>query len=329
MTPSFTRRHLVLGSAASVLYSASRAQGDPPWPARPVKVIVPSGAGSVVDVLARQLYEPLGKALGQPFVIDNRPGANGLLGTQALKNAAPDGYTLLQGSSTATVMAEALNPELPVKTLRDLEPIALTAVGGVLLVVHPSVPANTLPELVELLRREPAQYPSYGSWGVGSNGHLTMEWIRQRTGITLNHVPYKTSPGLVTDIVGGVIPIGWVDLVSPLGFIQQGRLRGIAVNGNARASRLPDVKLMSEQGFPFPATGWNGVFAPKNTPAPILDRLHDAINAALSTPAVQEGSRRVNVEPTQGISRPAFAKIVENDLAVWRKIVVDGNIKPE
>ena len=130
-------------------------------------------------------------------------------------------------------------------------------------------------------------------------------------------------------IVGGVIPIGWVDLVSPLGFIQQGRLRGIAVNGNARASRLPDVKLMSEQGFPFPATGWNGVFAPKNTPAPILDRLHDAINAALSTPAVQEGSRRVNVEPTQGISRPAFAKIVENDLAVWRKIVVDGNIKPE
>jgi tripartite-type tricarboxylate transporter receptor subunit TctC len=328
MTFSSTRRQVLLGGAASLLCAASPAQ-EPPWPARPVKVIVPSGAGSVVDVLARQLYEPLGKALGQPFVIDNRPGANGLIGTQAVKNAAPDGYTLLHGSATATVMAEALNPELPVKTLRDLEPVALTAVGGVLLVVNASVPAKNLPELVELLRREPAKYPSYGSWGVGSNGHLTMEWIRQRTGITIHHVPYKTSPGLVTDIVAGVIPMGWVDLVSPLGFIQQGKLRGIALNGDVHASRLPGVKLMSEQGFPFPATGWHGVFAPRHTPAPILDKLHGAVNAALAMPAVQEGSRRVNVEPTPGISRPAFAQRVEGDLAVWRKIVVDGNIHPE
>jgi tripartite-type tricarboxylate transporter receptor subunit TctC len=329
MKTSLTRRHLMLGSAASLLPAASWAQAGKDWPVRPVKVIVSSGAGGVVDVLARQLYDRLQKVFGQPFVIDNRPGANGLLGLTAVKNAPPDGYTILHTSASASVMAEALNPDLPVKTLRDLAPIALTAVGGVLLVVHSSVPAKTLPELVELLRREPEKYASYGSWGVGSNGHLTMEWIKQRTGLTINHVPYKTVPSLVTDIVSGVIPIGWVDLVSPVGFIEQGKLRGIALNGAVRSPRLPDIKLMSDQGYPFPATGWQGVFAPKNTPAQILDRLNAAINQELSTPELRDAIRKVNVEPPTVASRQAFTTLLESDLAVWRKIVVSGNIKPE
>lgn len=331
MKASLTRRHLMLGSAASLLLpGASWAQAGQDWPVRPVKVIVPSGAGGVVDVLARQLYDRLQKVFGQPFVIENRPGANGLLGLTAVKNAAPDGYTILHTSASASVMAEALNPDLPVKTLRDLEPIALTAVGGVLLVVHPSVPAKTLPELVELIRRDPKKYDTYGSWGVGSNGHLTMEWIKQKSGLTtLNHVPYKTIPALVTDIVAGVVPIGWVDLVSPVGFIEQGKLRGIALNGEVHSPRLPEIKLMSEQGFAFPATGWQGVFVPKNTPVQILDRLHAAINKELSTPELRDAIRKVNVEPPTVASRQSFTKLLESDLAVWRKIVVNGNIKPE
>lgn len=331
MKASLTRRHLMLGNAASLLLpGASWAQAGQDWPVRPVKVIVPSGAGGVVDVLARQLYDRLQKVFGQPFVIENRPGANGLLGLTAVKNAAPDGYTILHTSASASVMAEALNPDLPVKTLRDLEPIALTAVGGVLLVVHPSVPAKTLPELVELIRRDPKKYDTYGSWGVGSNGHLTMEWIKQKSGLTtLNHVPYKTIPALVTDIVAGVVPIGWVDLVSPVGFIEQGKLRGIALNGEVHSPRLPEIKLMSEQGFAFPATGWQGVFVPKNTPVQILDRLHAAINKELSTPELRDAIRKVNVEPPTVASRQSFTKLLESDLAVWRKIVVNGNIKPE
>ncbi|UUZ75573.1 tripartite tricarboxylate transporter substrate binding protein [Polaromonas sp. P1(28)-13] len=329
MTTSLTRRELVLGAAASLISSLASAQGSKDWPSRPIKVIVPGGAGGVLDAMARKLYTKLGETLGQPFVIENRSGANGLIGTFAVKTAVPDGYTLLHSTASSMVMAESLNPALPVKTLRDLEPVALSSVGGVLLAVHSSVPANTLPELVDLLRRDPKKYQSYGSWGVGSNGHLTMEWIKQRTGLTINHVPYKTSPALLTDIVSGVIPIGWVDVVSPLGFIAQGKLRGIALSGTVRSPKLPDVKVLSEQGYPFTATGWQGVFAPKNTPSELLERLHAAINHELAKPEFGESLRQMNIPPATPVSRQAFTQTITNDLAVWRKIVVDGNIKPE
>lgn len=329
MMISLTRRELVLGAAASLMSNLAGAQGTKSWPTRPIKVIVPGGAGGVLDAMARKLYTRLGETLGQPFIIDNRSGANGLIGTLAVKTAAPDGYTLLHSTASSMVMAEALNPDLPVKTLRDLEPVALSAVGGVLLAVHSSVPANTLPELVDLLRSDPKKYQSYGSWGVGSNGHLTMEWVKQRTGMTINHVPYKTAPALLTDIVSGVIPIGWVDVVSPLAFIAQGKLRGIALSGTARSPKLPDVKTLSEQGYPFTATGWQGVFAPKNTPSDLLERLHAAINLELARPEFGESLRQMNIPPATPVSRQAFMQTITNDLAVWRKIVADGNIKPE
>lgn len=328
MTTSLTRRELVLGAAASLMSNLAGAQGSNSWPSRPIKVIVPGGAGGVLDAMARKLYTRLGATLGQPFVIENRTGANGLIGTSAVKTAAPDGYTLLHSTASSMVMAEALNPDVSVKTLRDLEPVALSSVGGVLLAVHSSVPANTLSELVDLLRSDP-KYQSYGSWGVGSNGHLTMEWIKQRTGLTINHIPYKTSPALLTDIVSGVIPIGWVDVVSPLGFIAQGKLRGIALSGTVRSPKLPDIKTLSEQGYPFTATGWQGVFAPKNTPSGLLERLHAAINHELVQPDFGESLRQMNIPPATPVSRQAFTQMIANDLVAWRKVVVDGNIKPD
>lgn len=329
MTTSLTRRELVLGTAASLVTGMAGAQSAKDWPSRPVKVIVPGGAGGVLDTLARQLYNKLQVTLGQPFVIDNRPGANGFIGTSAVKNAAPDGYTILHSTASSMVMAEALNPDLSIKTLRDLEPVALTSIGGVLLAVHSSVPAKTLPELVNLLRSDPERYPSYGSWGIGSNGHLSMEWLKQRAGLTINHVPYKTTPALLTDIVSGVLPIGWVDVVSPLGFIAQGKLRGIALTGMVRSPKLPDVKVLSEQGYPFTPAGWQGVFAPKNTPKDILERLHAAINHEMEQPDFQEALRKANVPPATPVSRQEFVKTMTTDLAIWRKVVVDGNIKPE
>lgn len=329
MTTSLTRRELVLGAAASLIGNLAGAQASKSWPSRPIKVIVPGGAGGLLDAMARKLYTNLGKTLGQPFVIDNRTGANGLIGSLAVKTAAPDGYTILHSTASSMVMSEALNPELSVKTLRDLEPVALSAVGGVLLAVHPSVPAKTLPELVALLRSDPKKYQSYGSWGIGSNGHLTMEWLKQRAGLSINHVPYKSSPALLTDIIAGVIPIGWIDVVSPLGFIAQGQLRGIALSGTVRSPKLPDVKTLSEQGYPFTATGWQGVFAPKNTPPELLERLHAAINHELVQPEFAESLRQLNIPPATPVSRQAFSQLITNDLAAWRKIVVDGNIKPE
>ena len=328
MNPSMTRRQMLATSALALAGQQALAQADT-WPNRPIKVIVPSGAGSVADVLARQLYDRLRPILGQPIVIDNRPGANGLLATTAVKSAPPDGHTFLHGTASATVIADALNPALPVQTLRDLAPVALTAVGGVLLVVHPSVPARNLQELVALLKAEPNRYPSYGSWGVGSNGHLTMEWIKQRAGLSIQHVPYKTTGTVMTDLVAGTIHIAWLDVVSPVGFIQQGKLRGIAINGEIRNPKLPDIPTMTDQGFPFPATGWQGVFAPKDTPVAILNRMNAEINRQLATADLQDGMRKANVDSPPIISRDAFAKMVERDHATWRKIVVDGNIKPE
>ena len=329
MTTSLTRRELVLGAAATLMTSFASAQGGKDWPSRPVKVIVPGGAGGVLDALARQLYARLQATLGQPFLVENRPGANGLMGSSAVKNAATDGYTILHSTASSMVMAEALNPALPVKTLRDLEPVALSSVGGVLLAVHSSVPAKTLPELVDLLRSDPQKYQSYGSWGIGSNGHLTMEWIKQRTGVAINHVPYKTTPALLTDIVSGVIPIGWLDVVSPLGFIAQGKLRGIALTGTVRSPKLPDVKVLSEQGYPFTTAGWQGVFAPKGTPPDIVERLHAAINHELVQPAFREALLQANIPPAEAVTRQAFTQTITSDLATWRKVVVEGNIKPE
>ncbi len=321
------RRELLIGASAAILSPLANAKNDASWPNRPVKVIVPGGAGAILDTLARQLYTRLEATLGQPFVIDNRPGANGLIGSNAVKNAPPDGYTILHSTASSMVLSEALNPDITVKTLRDLEPVALSSVGGVLLAVNSSVPATNLNELVELIRKEPNKYQSYGSWGIGSNGHLTMEWIKQRAGVSINHVPYKTAPALLTDIVSGVTPIGWVDAVSPLGFIAQGKLRGIALTGTVRSPKLPDVKTLSEQGYPFTAAGWQGIFAPKGTSSAIIERLHNAINHEQTQPSFAEALRQANVPPAQAVSREAFVKTITDDLATWRKVVVDGNIQ--
>ncbi|WP_129529185.1 Bug family tripartite tricarboxylate transporter substrate binding protein [Achromobacter agilis] len=329
MMASLTRRQLLLGAAATLAARLAGAQGAKDWPARPVKVIVPGGAGGVLDTLARQLYARLQETLGQPFVIENRPGANGLIGSAAVKNAAPDGYTILHSTASSMVMAEALNPAIPIKALRDLEPVALSSVGGVLLVAHPSVPARTLPELVELLRGDPDKYPSYGSWGIGSNGHLTMEWIKQRAGLRINHVSYKTTPALLANIVSGELPIGWLDVVSPLGFVAQGKLRVIALTGTVRSPRLPEVEVLSEQGYPFTAAGWQGIFAPKGTPAEIVERLHAVINHEQVQPAFRDALRQANVPPAEAVSRQAFVQTIKDDLTAWRKVVVDGNIQPE
>ena len=294
MNGHFNRRQMIVGSAAALLASQAGAQTAKDWPNRPVRVIVPGGAGAILDALARQLYSRLQTNLGQPFVIDNRPGANGLIGSNLVKNAPPDGYTILHSTASSMVMAEALDPNLSVKTLRDLEPVVLSSVGGVMLVVNASVPAKTLPELVDLIKREPQKYQSYGSWGIGSNGHLSMEWIKQRTGMAINHVPYKTAPALLTDIVSGIIPIGWIDVVSPLGFIAQGKVRGIALTGTVRSPKLPEVKTLSEQGYPFTPAGWQGVFAPKGTPIEIIERLHNAINHEQVQPAFREALQQVH-----------------------------------
>ena len=330
MTTQLTRRDMALAAAGSLalLHPFARAESPEAWPSHPIRMVVPGGAGSGTDMLARALVDRLSPVLHQPFVIDNKPGASGVIGTLAVTRAAPDGYTLLYTNASSTVMAEALIPNLPFSTLRDLVPVALNGVGGVLLIVNSQLAPKNLPELVDFIQKHPDKYP-YGSWGVGSNGHLTMEWLKQRTGIKTVHVPYKTAGALLTDLVSGVISIGWMDLSSPLPFIQQGKLRAIAINGDQRNPQLPDLHTMTEQGYPFSALGFQGIFAPVGTPAAIVQRLNTEVNKVLATPEYQATLRRLNIATPPALTPTQFRDLVESNLKIWKKVTTDAHIQLE
>lgn len=320
------RRRLAATAALSPLAAALPTAAQEAWPARPIRLLIPSAAGAGSDQLARIMAERLGAALKQQIIADNRPGGNGTIATTAMIKAAPDGYTLLYTNGSFTVMLAALQSDLPFDVLRDLVPVAITVIGGVVLLVNPNVPAKNLAELVELVKAAPDRYGTYGSWSVGSNGHLTMEWLKNRTGMKIAHVPYKGIPSLLTELMSGVLQIGWSDPISPVQFIKAGKLRAIAVNGGVRIPQLPDLATFGEQGHPFPAVGWQGIFAPPGTPQAIVSRLNAEINRIQASPDLQALMTRMNVEPPPIWSTEQFRDMIRNDLQVWKKIVVDGKI---
>ena len=327
----YKRPSAALVLAALIAPFAALAQSVNPdrWPEKPIQVIVPASSGSGTDNLARVTFQRLSAALGQPIVVENRVGGGGAIGTGAVVKAASDGYTLLYTNGTFAVMTPALLGErVPYDPVRDLTPIVQTAVGGVLLLVNPAVPAKNLAELVELVKANPGKY-SYGTWAVGSSGHLIMEWLQNRTGMKMSHVPYKSVPQLLTELSSGVIPIGWADPSAPVPFIRSGKVRGIAISGNVRVPGTPDIAPMGEQGYQFDAVGWFGMFGPANLPEPIVRRIHAEINRIQSTDDMKALMARLNFEPPPMKSNAEFRDIVRNDFQIWRKIVQDNNITAE
>ena len=328
----FKRSFLCLTAALAVLSTQAIAQSSGAtaegWPTRPIRLIVPSSPGAGSDLLARAMAQRLSTALKQQVIVDNRPGASGVIATNAVRSAAPDGYTLLYSNASATVMLAALNPEASTDFTRDVMPVALTAVGGVLLLVNPSLPVKNLAELIAFVKANPDKY-TYGSWAVGSNGHLTMEWLKQRTGMKIAHVAYKSISTELTEMMAGILQIGWTDPVSPVPFVNTGKLRAIAVNGGVRIPQMPGLPTMGEQGFPFPAVGWQGIFAPNGTPQAIISRIHDEVNRIQATEELQSMMVRMNIEAPPIWSTEQFRDMIRNDLQVWKKIVADGKITPE
>ncbi len=326
------RRHMaaaVVGLlACSMVCWEAKAQPAGTWPTRPIRLIITSAAGTGSDILARAFAERMSVGLKQPIVVDNRPGANGMVATRAVMAAPTDGYTLLYSNASSTVMLAALDPKLGVDFMKDLKPVGVTVVGGVLLLVNPQVPATSLGELISLVKAAPDKH-GYASWGVGSNGHLTMEWLKSKTGMQTAHIPYKSMPTLLTELVAGLVQIGWADPVSPLPFVKSGKLRAIAVNGTSRTPQLPQLPTMGEQGYPFPAVGWQGVFAPAGTPGAIVDRVHAEINRVQANPELRALIVRNNIEAPPIWSTTKFHELIASDVQVWRDIVRDGNIKME
>ena len=314
--------------SGAFLGTATHAQTVNGWPSKPVKLVVPSGAGGQTDLFARFVAESLAKVYGQPFVVDNKPGASGTIGAMAVAKAVPDGYLLLFTASSFTIVPAALNPQLPYDVLKDLAPITQVGVGGLFLAVSPDMPIKSVKDMFDLARANPGKY-SYGTTGAGSTAHLIMLSQLANQGLSMTHIPYKSSAEVLRDLTGGVLQIGWIDTSSSLGMVQSGKVRPVAIGSTLRMPLSPDVPTFIEAGYSATPDGWLGFFAPAGTPEAIVRSLNAEVNKLMRS---EEGNKRLtamNVANPPPLTPEQFIQRIRVDSQAWRKIVVDNNIKPE
>jgi tripartite-type tricarboxylate transporter receptor subunit TctC len=310
---------LVLATTCAVVFAQDA------YPNKPVRIVVPFPPGGGGDAVVRIIGNQLGQRLGQPVIIENRPGASGYIGAQAVANAAPDGYTILMGFDGSVVVAPRLI-KAPFDLLADFAPITKLNDATLVLAAHPSVGAKSLKELIELSRTRPGGL-AYGSSGPATTTHLAGVLLAQRAGMNLTHVPYKGGGQAVTDVVGGQIPLIFTVLPTVSAFIKDGRLNAIAVASAKRSAVLPDIPTMAESGLPgFEVNSWYGLFAPAKTPKPIIDRLQAEVAAVLAQPDIRERYINAGLEPVG--NKPAeFAEQVRADIQRWQKVVKDADIR--
>lgn len=310
--------------AAGLLTSATAHADD--YPSRPVKIIVPFGAGGPTDVFTRAIADELHKALRQPFVLENRPGAGTTIGTDLVAKAPPDGYTLLMVSGTQAVN-ETLYPRKAYRLMQDLVPVAPLMDTDLVLVVHPSVPARTLGELLALARAKPGTL-NYGSSGPGSNYHMAGELLRNLTGVDIVHVPYKGSTGARNDILSGQIQLLFDSVPTMAPMIQAGMVRALGTSGLQRSPTLPDVPTLAEAGVPgFQATLWVGLMAPAGTPAPIVEKLNREIGRIVQQPGIKAAWEKQGATPMV-MSQAQFAAFMQAQVDKWAKVIADNRIQP-
>ena len=296
------------------------------YPVKAVRIVVPFSPGGVADNSARVVAEPLGVRLGQQVVVENRPGASGNIGTQQVAQAAADGYTLLLGFDGTMVINPHVFPKTGFDTLKDFAPVTKLGDATLILVAHPSLPAKTLQEMIQIAKTRPL---AYGTSGTGGTPHLAGELLKQRTGAQLEHIPYKGGGPAVTDVVGGQIPLVFTAVASAQQYVRTNRLVGLGVPGAKRSSSLPEVPTFQESGLEgFDVSSWTGIFAPAATPRPIVERLQKELAVVLQSAFVKERYAVLGIEPV-GNSPDAFAAQVRDDLARWEKVVKAANVRVE
>ncbi|MGB7671490.1 MAG: tripartite tricarboxylate transporter substrate binding protein [Pseudolabrys sp.] len=319
------RRIALLAVAFAVTISSPPANADD-YPSRPVKIIVPFGAGGPTDVYTRAIGEELRKALHQPFVMENRPGAGTTIGTDFVAKSPPDGYTLLMVSGTQTVN-ETLYVHKQYQLMRDLVPVAPLIDTDLVLVVHPSVPAKNLEELLALARSKPGTI-NYGSSGPGSNYHMAGELLRNLAGVDIVHVPYKGSTGARNDILSGQIQMLFDSVPTMAPMIKAGLVRALGTTGKTRSPTLPDVPTIAEAGVPgFNATLWVGFMAPAATPQPIVDKLNREITRIVAQPAIKEAWEKTGATPIT-MTQTDFKVFMDGQVAKWANVIKANNIPP-
>jgi tripartite-type tricarboxylate transporter receptor subunit TctC len=329
MNTTFIKRFWALTALAiSALSLHAQAQTSDTWPNRPITLVVASGPGSGVDLTAREMAQKLSTALKQPVVVDNKPGGSGMLAGGLVARARADGYTLLYSNASFVTVAPAVLKSMSYDPIKDLTPLAQTAAGGIMLLVNKDVPANNLKELVALIKANPDKY-NYGTWGNGSSGQLTMEWLKKQAGLKITHIPYKTTPQIVNDLVAGILQVGWADPGTPVPMIEAKQLKGIAMSGNVRVPRTASIPTMGEQGYPFDAVGWFGMFGPANLPKPITERLNAEINKIQKSVEMAKRMETLNFEPPPVKTAEEFKAIIARDVNLWSLIAKEANISED
>jgi tripartite-type tricarboxylate transporter receptor subunit TctC len=324
MTTSVLRlnRRAVLAALAAL---AGGASAQAAWPSRPVKVIVPFAAGGTVDIVSRLLGDRLGALLGQPFVIENKPGAGSNLGTELAVRAPADGYTLLISGSPSIVVNPHLYKGLPYDPLTDLAHVALIATAPNLLVVNPALQVGTVPELVALAKAKPNTL-SFSSAGNGTSGHLAGELFKRQAQIDVWHAPFKGQADAITGVIRGDVAFAFVTLAGTLQQVQAGRLRAIAISSKNRSALASEVPTVAQSGFPdFEALAWYSMAAPKATPPEIVARLVREVDKVMKEPAMLEKLTTLGAEPNF-LAGPAFMDFMRNDSARWGKVIRDANV---
>lgn len=313
---------------AAPLLATATAWAQPAWPDRPVRIIVPFPPGGSNDIVARLLAEALRSRLGQPFLVENRSGAGGNIGAEAVAHAAPDGHALLLAAPPPFAVNQHLYRSMPFDPARDLVPVALVAEVPIILIVPATSTATTLAELIAQAKREPGQL-SFGSSSTGSTNHLAGELLKSLAGIDILHVPYRGAAPAMTDLIAGRLQLYFDNLPGVLPQLRDGRARAIAVAGAARAAALPELPTMAEAGLPgFEASAWFGLAAPRGTPPALATRINAAVLAALAEPALRERLAEAGAEPGR-LDAAGFARFVEAERAKWGRIVEISGARAE
>ena len=309
-----------------LLFLATIAAQAQSWPSRPLRYIVPFPPGAFNDTLGRTISAELSKTLGQPMVVDNRPGGNSIIGTEAAAKSPPDGYTLFGAALPFSVIQSLYKTSFDVT--KDFAPITLAGISANLLVAHPSFPANSVKELIEHARRNPGRV-NYGSSGNGTSVHLSMELFKSMTRTFMLHIPYKGSAPVVTDLLAGQIDVMFDNVPNVIGHVRAGKMKAIAVSTAQRSALAPEVPTVAEAGVPgYELSVWFGVLAPAGTPRDIIARLNTEIVKVLNAPEVKDRFAKQGVE-VRTSTPEQFGEFLRAEVSRWAKVVQDANIKAD
>ena len=323
-----TRFVQLLGSAALLLLALPPAHTAEIYPSKPLRVVITFPAGGPTDVIVRLVTQRLTDAWGHPVIIDNRGGAGGIVGTEVVAHAAPDGYTFLVGTAGGMTINPALHAKLSYDSFRDFAPVGMLVMNPQILIAHPSVAAKTVRELVQIAKDRPGQL-NFGSAGSGTATHLGLELLKLSTGMQAVHVPYKGGAPALTDLIGGQIQVLWLSIPSVLPHVKAGRIRALAVSTLKRSASAPDVPTVAESGYPgFEYANWNALFAPAKTPQAHVRKINALVVQALNESDIAQKLTAQGADPAPGTPEE-LGRYMRIDYERWQKVISSAGIKPQ